>query len=226
MFKGWRRLTNANILAIALHRVIKYEKKRVAMKFPNPKALLSMALLCAATASQAVPVFTVDAKLNSSTGGVGLLTTVFLTAGQSFSVFSGINDLASAGPLPRFSDADGLDEHRLANALDDSGQPVGTVIGENFGLRSQGGLLAPFGALVGQINNGNFFFLGRSFNGPAPATGLLKLFYFDSNAADNSGSYNVSITNNVASTDVPEPESYALMLAGLTVMGFVARRRR
>ena len=196
------------------------------MTFPNPKALLSMALLCAATASQAVPVFTVDAKLNSSTGGVGL-STVLLTVGQSFSVFSGINDLASAGPLPRFSDANGLTgPDRFANALDDSGQPVGTKIGTNFGLRTQGGLSAPFGALVGQINPGSFFFLGRAFSGPAPATGLLKLFYFDSNGADNTGSYNVSITNNVPSTVVPEPETYALMLAGLTVMGFVTRRQR
>lgn len=199
------------------------------MTFPNPKTLLSMALLCVATASQAVPVtmtFTVDARANSSVGGVGL-PTLLLTAGQSFSVFSGINDLASAGALPRFSDANGLTgPDRFANAMDDSGQPVGTRIGVNFGLRTQGGLSAPFGALVGQINPGSFFFLGRSFSGPAPATGLLRLFYFDSNAADNTGSYRVSITTNVSSTAVPEPETYALMLAGLTVMGFVTRRQR
>ena len=194
------------------------------MKFPKAKSLLSMALLCAATASQAVTFYDVQANANSTTGGVGL-STVLLTMGQSFSVSSGINDLASAGPLPRFSDADGLNKHRVANASDDSGYAAGTVIGENFGLFSQNGLSAPYGALVGQIGPaGPYFFLGRSFSGPAPATGLLRLFYFDNGNADNTGFYHVAF--NTPAAAVPEPETYALMLAGLTVVGFVARRRQ
>jgi hypothetical protein len=32
--------------------------------------------------------------------------------------------------------------------------------------------------------------------------------------------------NAIPTTAVPEPETYALMLAGLGVIGFVARRRR
>ncbi|MEO6746456.1 MAG: FxDxF family PEP-CTERM protein, partial [Caldimonas sp.] len=31
---------------------------------------------------------------------------------------------------------------------------------------------------------------------------------------------------NFSITPIPEPETYALMMAGLGVMGFVARRRR
>ena len=39
-----------------------------------------------------------------------------------------------------------------------------------------------------------------------------------------SASYSGGI--NVIPTAVPEPESYALMLAGLAAIGFIARRRR
>jgi hypothetical protein len=33
-------------------------------------------------------------------------------------------------------------------------------------------------------------------------------------------------TLDIAATPVPEPETYAMMLAGLGLMGFIARRRR
>lgn len=42
----------------------------------------------------------------------------------------------------------------------------------------------------------------------------------------NSPSVNAFETSNYSITPVPEPETYALMLAGLGVVGFVARRRR
>lgn len=59
-----------------------------------------------------------------------------------------------------------------------------------------------------------------SYSGTASSAGTLKLFYFDSNNIDNSG----SIVANV--TAVPEPESYAMLLAGLGLMGAIARRRK
>jgi hypothetical protein len=35
-----------------------------------------------------------------------------------------------------------------------------------------------------------------------------------------------ALLDNVAVTSVPEPESYAMFMAGLGVMGFIARRRK
>ena len=45
-------------------------------------------------------------------------------------------------------------------------------------------------------------------------------------SAFDSGSYSGSISFNTAVAAIPEPETYALMLAGLAGIGFAARRRK
>src|SRR5512134_1378382 len=134
-------------------------------KFIGQSMLASLLVLTAVTV-QAAP-FTVDALLNSSSGsGVGLNTGINLSAGEVFTVSVGVNDLWSAGALPRWSNADGLVGNLFATAGDESGEAPGTLIGQNFGLHSQNGLSAPFGTLVGELS-GTFFTLGTSFSGPA-----------------------------------------------------------
>lgn len=183
------------------------------------KSILVSASLVAVAGISHAANFVVDALANSSSGGSGAAT-VSLLIGQSFSVTVASTDLWSAGDLPRWSNADGLGVNLLATGSDDSAQSVGTPIGKDWGNYSQDGLSAKYGSLVGQIGSGNYFVVGTNFSGTAATAGTLKLFYWDSNASDNSQ----FITANV--TAVPEPETYALMLAGLGAVGFVARRRR
>ena len=173
------------------------------------------ALLLAGAANAATVV--VDAKADSwnSGTGAGLDTGVVLDAGESFTVTAASNDLWSAGALPRWSNANGLTGTLLATGTDESGLPAGTVIGTDFGLLGS----FAYGELVGQIGNGAFFGVGTNFNGAANASGTLKLFYWDTFTDDNSGSVSATITA------VPEPGSMALLLAGLGIVGGLARRR-
>lgn len=163
--------------------------------------------------------YVVDAFANSSSGtGVGL-PTITLTAGETFSVSVAPTDLWSAGALPRWSNADGLTKDLYATGSDDSGEPAGTLIGTNFGTWTENGFTAPYGALVGLVG-GDYLLLGTSFNGVAPAAGILDLFYWDSNNSDNTQ----YITANVSA--VPEPGVWTLMLVGAGGLGALLRRRR
>ncbi|MBS3962249.1 MAG: PEP-CTERM sorting domain-containing protein [Sandarakinorhabdus sp.] len=172
--------------------------------------------LVAGQASAAV--FVVDSAANSSTGGVGLATFV-VAAGQTIQVASSANDLWSLGALPRFSDADGLTGNRFASALDDSEQAVGTLIGMNFGLYTKAGYSAPYGALVGEIG-GVYRLLGANGQHAAWGTGMLKLYNWDSNRNDNAGSIGFKVSV------VPEPATWAMLIAGFGMVGVGLRRRR
>lgn len=173
-------------------------------------------VLAAAATTNALP-FDVYAQANSSGGGTGLPTLV-LSTGQPFSVSVNPNDLWSAGPLPRWSNADGLIGNLYATGTDDSLQPFGTHIGTPFSLHTQNSFTAPYGSLVGEIG-GAYMLLGTSFTGVAPASGTLNLFYWDSNKGDNSEKITAHVT-----TNVPDAASTALLLGGAVVALGTLRR--
>jgi hypothetical protein len=191
-------------------------------KFSIAGLVSSLALIAviAATPSRAATVdVTVDAFLNSSSGGIAATTP--LTAGETFTVTVGPNDLWSAGALPRWSNADGLVGDRFATGSDESGQPAGTKIGQAFiPPWTQNGLTAPFGALVGEIGLGPFFLIGTNFTGFSPSNDTLKLFYWDSNFEDNSGSITAFVTA------VPELSTWAMFLIGFACVGLLSYKKR
>ncbi len=179
---------------------------------------VAAALLLAGTAHAAA--VTVDALADSYNSGTGTgVAAGTLTLGESFSVTAASTDLWSAGALPRWSNANGLTGNLFATGTDDSGLPAGTLIGQDFGLFTTSDGSFAYGELVGRIGTGAYFAIGTDFSGTANASGVLNLFYWDSYTPDNSG----SIVANV--TTVPEPGSIALMLAGLGIVGGLARRR-
>jgi len=177
----------------------------------------AMALAISATSVNAA-VYNVDAFANSSSSGTGLAT-LSLSAGEAYTVSVNPGDLWNAGPLPRWSNANGLTGDLFATGSDDSGQAAGTLIGQNFGLYTQANLTAPYGTLVGQIGSGDFFVIGTSYSGVASAPGTLNLYYWDSNNFDNTQYVTATVSA------VPEPSTWALMLAGFAGLAFAVRRR-
>ncbi len=192
------------------------------MKFAYVAGLVA-SLSLAGSANAAT--FVVDALLHSSDSGAGTgLSTLAFTAGDTLNVSVDLDDLWSAGELPRWSNADGLVADRFATGSDESGQPAATLIGQNFGLLNIGGFSAPYGALIGQIGAGpsSYRLLGTSFSGTAWASGNLVLYYWDTFTPDNRG----QVTVNINSAVVPEPASWALMIGGFGLAGAMLRRRR
>lgn len=187
------------------------------------KTILALALSAAifAPTSASAATVIVNAQANSSTGGVGKASGLTLAAGQGFRILSSTNDLWRAGFPLRWSDANGLTGPRFATAADDSGQPVGTQIGQSFGLWTQNSFSAPFGALVGRYADGTYQLVGANFTGAATGNGALSLFYWDSNNGDNVGDISFTVL-----TGVPEPLTWALMVMGFGLAGSALRRAK
>ena len=182
-------------------------------------ALAGLVLLAASSSALAATI-TVDVKAydNSTSGGTGV-PTLTLTTGQVVTVTTSALDTWGAGDPPRISNADGLNGNIYAVAGDDSGAAPGTLIGVSYGDWSQNGLDAPYGSLVGQIGAGAFFLIGVSETFTAATSGVLNLFYFDSNNGDNFGQISASVSA------VPIPAAGWLMLSGLAALGAFGRRR-
>ena len=65
----------------------------------------------------------------------------------------------------------------------------------------------------------NWSQIGLSFSGIAKSINF-------TNALNTAAFDNITLGANLAAVPVPEPETYAMMLAGLGLMGFVVRRRK
>ena len=157
-------------------------------------ALLAVSGLAAANATD----FTVSAKDNSVAGGSALDTGITLSTGESLTITaSGLwqNDPDTA------TWQSGPDGHSNSTYTD-------VASNQTFDI----------GALIGKIGSGDYFLIGSSFTGTANAAGVLDLFYWDSDAYNNSGSVTAAVTA------VPEPANMALM--GLALGAFALTRRR
>jgi hypothetical protein len=189
--------------------------------FASALILAGLGLARSATAGTVL----VDAFANSSTGGVGA-DAGFLSSGQSYTVTVPLTDIWSAGAVPRWANANGLTADLHATGTDESGQPVGTLIGELFPNWTQGNLTAPFDSLVGSFGSGDFFLIGTSFTGIAPVGGgNLLLWFFDQNASDNLDHITATVTTDSIS-GVPEPSTWAMMILGFAGVGFMAFRKK
>jgi PEP-CTERM motif len=190
-------------------------------------ALLVSTLALILPLSSAAALVQVKALENSTTGGVGVTTN--FSIGDLFNISVNPNDLWNSGALPRWSNADGqidllsVGGFDLPSGISQDAIPSGQIGTSGFGTWTQGGLTANWGSLVGAWGNSptTFFLIGTNFTGTA-LDSTLNLYYFDSNNFDNSG----SILADINITAVPEPEIFALMLAGLGIVGFSARNRK
>ena len=188
------------------------------MKLRQLLAPVVAAGLFAAGSAQAAPmVFTVDAL--TDTRDSPLNTGIALLAGDVLEVSADPGDLWSAGALPRWSNAGGLVGDLVATGSDESGEAMGTLIGEDWGAYTDGGFAAPYGALVGQVASQRIF-IGTGFAGAAPVDGTLSLLYWDSNYGDNTGAIDVT----VSVSQVPIPAPAALIGVGLLALGWCRRR--
>lgn len=120
--------------------------------------------------------------------------------------------------------------------MNPDGTPTTPVAAPNYGYFNPSGSFkadgsygfageaAKIGALVGTLSltpgANDWFLIGYSKQLTLASAGHIYAAVNETYAVNDSGAFSVTVTA------VPEPESYALFLAGLGLMGLVARRRR
>ncbi|SJM94774.1 putative PEP motif anchor domain protein [Crenothrix polyspora] len=126
--------------------------------------------------------FNVNANVNSVSGGVGLNTGITVTPGKLLVISADKQDTWSLGSGTRTGNANGL----------------GNPFGGNFGnfTKPLTNFSFLFGTLVGSLDNGlTFFPIGTRMEQSIVKSGggTLRLYAWDANSADNSGSIAVNV---------------------------------
>jgi hypothetical protein len=130
---------------------------------------------------------TVDAKKNcikaggasgpaSVTDGTPLYTDIYLRALERLTI-------TQIDPTAKWSGGPGEEHSGNADGTSAFGDYALDWVGPSF----------PYGSLVGQIGDSDYFLVGTRYNSDVKQNGVLKLMYWDSNNLDNSGSLKFSI---------------------------------
>jgi hypothetical protein len=149
------------------------------LKFWSPVIMLFIGCF---TSGVYASTFNVSAKLNSVSGGVGLNTGITVAPGKLLVISADKNDVWSLGAGSRTGNANGL----------------GNPFGGNFGnfTKPLTNFSFLFGTLVGSLDNGlTFFPIGTRMEQSIVKSGggTLRLYAWDANSADNSGSIAVNV---------------------------------
>lgn len=135
-----------------------------------------------------------------------------------------VGSFAAAGDVVFTSDPFGSSVAKNAGVSSDfSFSDLAVKAGQKYvwevGVQTTGGMslkgVTFNGQALGDITTPKYFHGSSTFFGP-------DMVVHVSGASTSAGSFSGTLTV----TAVPEPETYALMLAGLAAVGYVARRRR
>jgi hypothetical protein len=201
------------------------------------QTLLAAIVALSATSAMAGPTLTFDTSVGIQPDDVGIIT---LTQNGADTVtvlvdlLPGYGFINTGGPHTPF--AFNLAGSEAGLSITSFLQPVGGVYSfGTFSINTGGGDNQPYGSYGVAIDStarngsGKGYFGDLQFN--LTRVGGLSTTDFLANA--NGYYFSADISNGVntgaqawALTSVPEPESYAMMLAGLGLMGFVVRRRK
>jgi len=185
------------------------------------KTILAAALALAGAQAGAVTVWTLDnASSGGSTEGLTYTLTGDLATGSFNLSISGIN----VAGVDTVGGRTFLEDLSFSPPTGYTGAMLGSISAIDGGLNASG-----------CNGSGNFFCFDGVHQAVAGSTMSLDFTITASSFADyvphlkvdwngSANNYNLVSANMVAA--VPEPETYAMFLAGLGAMGFVARRRQ
>jgi len=189
--------------------------------------LMQLGAVAAAVLSLAAGAAVAATQVDSGgSGAVGNLTSLgTFDAGTYLITASGIVDLALGSPYNLLVDANGVPTGTVTapyTYFNPNGAP-----GDVFqpGVYGAAGSSVNLGALIGSFSAapaspGDWFVIGTSKTITLTSTQTIYASVNDTYHQNNSGFFSAAVTA------VPEPESHAMMLAGLGVVGWAARRRR
>lgn len=155
-------------------------------------------------------------------GSTGILTDLGSFAAGTYQITAtGIVDLVGNGSFRMTPD--GLPETTVTSPNYPYFNPSGSYLADgNYGAAGTNALI---GALIGTLTStpssaSDWFLIGSSKLLTLVTAGHIYASVNDTYHNNNTGAFNVSVTA------VPEPGTYALLLAGLGLMGTITLRRR